>query len=147
MSATGARRARNDELAHRLVDSLIAVCRQWRAIKLPDGMTQERLVALASMAEHGPISITALAQMAKVRTPAMSRMVSSLVEDGLVSRRDDKTDGRGVLVLLTPRGRRVFKKAKQYSSRHLRQALGKLPRSQVSALAGLVSSLESLDSD
>lgn len=147
MSATGARRARDEDLAYRLVDCLIAVCRQWKAIKLPDGMTQERMVALASMAEHGPISITRLAQLAKVRTPAMSRMVSSLVDDGYVDRRDHKTDGRGVLVSLTPRGRRAFKKARQHSSRRLEDALGKLPRNQVSALAGLVAALESLDSD
>jgi DNA-binding MarR family transcriptional regulator len=39
----------------------------------------------------------------------MTRTVNGLVERGLVARTDDPTDGRQVIVSLTPEGRRLLK--------------------------------------
>jgi DNA-binding MarR family transcriptional regulator len=126
------------------MDGLTKLCRQMKTIKLPEGMTRERLSALAAISENSPISVTALADIENVRPPTMSRMVSSLVDEGLAKRQDHKTDGRGVLISMTPKGRRAYKRATTLSLEHLASALGKLPEDQIAALGGLATALESL---
>ena len=46
-----------------------------------------------------------LADIEKVSAPSMTRTVAALVERGLVERADDPTDGRQVILSLTPEGR------------------------------------------
>src|SRR5688500_14582289 len=95
------------EIAALLHEQFARLTRQLRTLELPQGMTPERLSALSVIEKRGPISVTALADKEMVRPATMSRMVTALVEEGLVKRSDDKTDGRGVLVSATPKGRRM----------------------------------------
>jgi DNA-binding MarR family transcriptional regulator len=136
-----------DELAQDLVDGFAEFSRRLRALKLPAGMTRERLGILSLIDEHGPIAVSELASLAKVRPPTMSRMTSSLVEDGLAKKQGNKADGRGVLIALTANGRRALKNANRLSVEHLKQALGKLSKSQVSALAGLARAMDDASDD
>ena len=50
-----------------------------------------------------------LADIERVSAPSMSRTVAALVERGLVLRADDPTDGRQVILSLTPEGARTLK--------------------------------------
>lgn len=50
-----------------------------------------------------------LADIERVSPPSMSRTVAALVERGLVLRADDPTDGRQVILSLTPEGARTLK--------------------------------------
>ena len=92
----------------------------------------------------GPISVTALADREMVRPATMSRMVSSLVDEGLVRRMEDKNDGRGVLVAATPKGKRSFQRAQQYRLKQLAQALDSLPSDQLAAMKTFAAALDSL---
>jgi len=47
-----------------------------------------------------------LAEIERVAKPSMTRTVAALVEQGLVSRQDDPTDGRQVILRLTDEGLR-----------------------------------------
>ena len=96
------------EIAALLNEQFARLSRQLRTLELPHGMTPERLSALSVIDKRGPISVTALAEKEMVRPATMSRMVTALVDEGLVKRADDKTDGRGVLVSTTAKGRRTF---------------------------------------
>jgi DNA-binding MarR family transcriptional regulator len=145
MAATADRASSNHELASGLVDGLLGMYRQLKSIRLPDGMTPERFIALAAIAERGPVSITRLASLVRVRAPAASRMVRSLTDDGLVVRREHATDGRGIVVALSPKGKRVLKKTKQQSAALISRALVQLSENQVTALAALVGALESIN--
>lgn len=49
-----------------------------------------------------------LAEIECVSAPSMTRTVAGLVERGLVSRQDDPTDGRQVILSLTPEGKAVL---------------------------------------
>jgi len=115
-----------------------------RTIRLPDGMTRERVATLALIEENGPVSITDLAEFAKVRVPTMSRMAASLVEGGLARRMISKSDGRGVLVSLTPKGKRAIRRAHQESLKHLERALGKVSENEARALTRLAAAMDSL---
>lgn len=71
-------------------------------------------------------------------------MVSALVDEGLVRRREDKADGRGVLVTVTAKGRRVYRRAQQQRLEQLAVALNELTPQQLSAMRELADVLERL---
>ncbi len=132
------------EVAALLHDQFSRLTRQMRNMDLPQGMTPERLSALAVIDKRGPISVTALADKEMVRPATMSRMVSALVDEGLVKRSEDKSDGRGVLVSTTPKGRRAYHRAHQQRLQQFAEALSALSPEQLSAMRSLASALESL---
>ena len=132
------------EIAALLQDQFSRLTRQLRNMELPQGMTPERLSALAVIDKRGPISVTALADKEMVRPATMSRMVSALVDEGLVKRGEDKSDGRGVLVSATPRGRRTYHRAQQLRLQHFAEALSELSPDQLSAMKSLASALQRL---
>ena len=59
--------------------------------------------------EEQPRTPKELAAIEKVSAPSMTRTVSALVAAGLVARADDPTDGRQVILSLTPEGRRTIR--------------------------------------
>jgi DNA-binding MarR family transcriptional regulator len=132
------------EIAALLNDQFSRLSRQLRNMEMPDGMTPERLSALSVIEKRGPISVTALADKEMVRPATMSRMVSALVDEGLVRRREDKNDGRGVLVSATPKGRRAYQRAQQQRLQQFAEALNALSPEQLSAMRSLAAALERL---
>ena len=135
---------RTNDVAALLNDKFARLARQLRNLELPAGMTPERMSAMAAIEADGPISVTALADREIVRPATMSRMVSALVDDGLARRLEDKTDGRGVLVAATSKGRRLFHRAHEQRLKQLREALGALSGEQLTAMRGLANALERL---
>ena len=144
MSSQRQSEANASEIATLLHDQFSRLTRQLRNMELPHGMTPERLSALSVIEKRGPISVTALADTEMVRPATMSRMVSALVDDGLVKRSEDKNDGRGVLVSSTAKGRRAQQRAQQQRLQHFAEALGALSTEQLSAMRSLASALERL---
>jgi DNA-binding MarR family transcriptional regulator len=132
------------EIAALLHEQFARLNRQLRTLELPQGMTPERLSALSVIDKLGPISVTALADKEMVRPATMSRMVTALVEEGLVKRSDDKSDGRGVLVSATPKGRRTFQRAQEQRLQHFAEVLDSLNDEQLAAMRSLTSALERL---
>lgn len=133
-----------NEIASLLHDRFSRLSRQLRHMELPLGMTPERMSTLAAIDKYGPISVTALADREIVRPATMSRMVSSLVDEGLAKRQEDKSDGRGVLVIATAKGRRAYRRAHQQRLQQLSEALSSFPREQLIAMRELVVALERL---
>jgi DNA-binding MarR family transcriptional regulator len=134
------------EIAALLHERFSRLSRQLRHMELPAGMTPERLSTLSVIDKNGPISVTALADREMVRPATMSRMVSALVDEGLVRRREDKADGRGVLVVVTPKGRRIYRRAHQQRLEQLAGALNGLSAEQLASMKSLASVLERLTS-
>jgi DNA-binding MarR family transcriptional regulator len=132
------------EIAALLHEQFARLTRQLRTLELPQGMTPERLSALSVIEKRGPISVTALADNEMVRPATMSRMVSALVDEGLVKRTEDKSDGRGVLVSTTAKGRRAYQRAQEQRLQHFAEVLESLNADQVAAMRGLTSALERL---
>lgn len=132
------------EIAALLHEQFARLTRQLRTLELPSGMTPERLSALSVIEKRGPISVTALADKEMVRPATMSRMVAALVEDGLVKRGEDKSDGRGVLVTTTAKGRRAFQRAQEQRLQHFAEVLDSLSAEQLLAMRSLTTALERL---
>jgi DNA-binding MarR family transcriptional regulator len=130
------------EIAAMLHEQFARLTRQLRTMELPSGITPERLSALAVIEKRGPISVTALADNELVRPATMSRMVTALVDEGLVRRTEDKSDGRGVLVSTTPKGKRVYQRAHEQRLQHFADVLGSLSNDQLESMRSLTTSLE-----
>jgi len=141
-SPTGDTADARTEVAALLHEQFARLARELRNLDLPQGMTPERLSALSVVDRSGPISVTALADREMVRPATMSRMVSALVDDGLVKRSGDKDDGRGVLVTTTPKGRRMYQRAQEQRLRYFAEALEHLNNDQLVAMRALTTQLE-----
>jgi DNA-binding MarR family transcriptional regulator len=59
--------------------------------------------------EEAPSTPGELAEIERVAKPSMTRTVASLVEQGLVLRQPDPTDGRQVILSLTSDGQRALR--------------------------------------
>lgn len=117
------------------------LARRLRALEFPHGLTNERLSTLATIRDNEPISVSAMAEAEVVSLPTISRMVARLEVEGLVKRREDKLDGRGVLVSTTAKGRRAYQRATQQSLTHLQGTLSTMKPEQLAAIHTLLSSL------
>lgn len=61
-----------------------------------------------------PRTNSELADIERVSAPSMKRTTSALVEAGYVSRADDPTDGRQVILSLTAEGRKVLRRIRRH---------------------------------
>ena len=134
-----------EDVAANLYAGLARVSRQLRHMDLPNGFTPERLRTLATIHTNGPISVTALAELEKVRPATISRMISSLEDDGFVKRREDAKDKRSVLVSTTPKGRKMYVRANQRYLKLLNEALETLEPEQLELMRDLATLLDKLN--
>jgi DNA-binding MarR family transcriptional regulator len=66
---------------------------------------------LSTIGAFEPLSVKELAEKSNLNKAQASRAAQALVEQHLVLKADHPNDGRGVLLSLTPAGRKVFKRA------------------------------------
>lgn len=78
--------------------------RRLRAERLPDGLPNGKLAALAHLYRSGPGTAGAMAAALHVQPQSLTRTLAALEEDGLVTRTKDITDGRQYRIELTWRG-------------------------------------------
>ncbi len=64
--------------------------------------------------EHAPRTNSEIAEIEKVSAPSMCRTTQGLVNRGLVSRADDPTDRRQVILSLTPEGRKTIERVRRH---------------------------------
>ena len=66
---------------------------------------------LTTIGTFEPLSVKELAEKANLNKGQASRAAQALVDQGLVLKADHPDDGRGVVLTLTPAGRKIFKSA------------------------------------
>ncbi|MCA0144650.1 MarR family winged helix-turn-helix transcriptional regulator [Blastococcus sp. LR1] len=89
-------------LSHELRLSVMRLSRRLRNQRVDTSVTLTQLAALSSLKRHGPMSPGELAAHERVQPPSMTRVVGALESAGLVSRTPHPTDGRQVVLDLTP---------------------------------------------
>jgi DNA-binding MarR family transcriptional regulator len=101
--------------------------------------------------EGGALPQTALLAHFSIDKSNVSRLVSRLVEMGLVKCRADAADRRGKLIVLTPKGARMAEKLEAGSKKRFGRLLQGIATPKralvVAALAELVKALSWLESD
>jgi DNA-binding MarR family transcriptional regulator len=90
------------ELAHDLRLAVMRLSRRLRNQRVDTSTTLTHLAALSTLKRHGPMSPGELAGHERVQPPSMTRVVVALEGMGLVTRTPHPTDGRQVIISLTP---------------------------------------------
>ncbi len=93
---------------------------------------------------EGPRRITELAADERVTQPAITLLVNRLAERGWVKRVPDPSDGRAVLVSLTPVGEDVFERLRAEYRALLHEEMAMLDDAEVETLAAAVEILDKL---
>jgi DNA-binding MarR family transcriptional regulator len=92
----------------------------------------------------GPRRITELASEERVSQPAITLLVNRLAERGWLERVSDPSDGRAVLVSLTPAGHDAFVQLRAEYRAMLHEEMATLADTDVAALARSVEILDGL---
>ena len=101
------------EVADRLHSAAIRLLRRLRKQDAASGLTGPQASALSVLVFAGPLNLGALAAAEQVRAPTMSRLVKDMEALGLVLRRPDPADARGVRLEATEKGRAMFDRARE----------------------------------
>src|SRR5688572_17075132 len=83
-----------ERTADRLHSAAIHLLRRLRREDAKTGLSAPRLSALSVVVFAGPLTLGELAAAEQVRPPTMTRLVSALEAEGLVTRETDPDDGR-----------------------------------------------------
>ena len=79
---------------------------------------------LAAVGQFAPLSVVELAARANLHKAPASRAAQALVERGLVSKHASETDGRGVVLRLTPAGRKLWSRVMALVERRNQEIFG-----------------------
>lgn len=116
-----------------------AVALLWRRVRAAsadehEGLTITHSSVLARLAKLGPMTTADLARVESMKPQSMGTVVGTLEELGLVAREPHPTDGRQLLVTLTPAGATMRKKVREAKLSWLASAIGKLDRDEQAKL-------------
>jgi DNA-binding MarR family transcriptional regulator len=92
------------DLAARVRLSVVRLSRRLRSQRTDTSVTLTQLSALYTLSACRSMTPSELAASERVRPPSMTRVIASLEEAGLASRRQHPTDGRQSIIELTPAG-------------------------------------------
>ena len=106
------------------------------------GLSAPRLSALSVVVFGGPLSLGALARAEQVRPPTMTRIVTGLEREGLVTRKGDPRDGRLTLIEATYKGRKILTAGRARRVDKLATAVETLDKRRVAELERGAEALE-----
>ncbi len=131
-------------VADQLHSAAIHLLRRVRRHDPDSGLSAARLSALSVIVFGGPITMGELARAEQVQLPTISRLVTSLEQEGLVCRDIPPSDRRVVHVRATSQGRQVLAEARERRIRDLGQQLQSLPPHDLDMLRRAADILEHL---
>jgi DNA-binding MarR family transcriptional regulator len=117
-------------LANDLSLAVIRLARQLRFRRPESPVSLSQLSALSTLAKEGAMTPGALAERERVRPPSMTRLITSLVELGLVIRSAHPVDGRQVLVSVSTAGANLIEAERRASQEWLMHRLSRLDADQ-----------------
>jgi MarR family transcriptional regulator, organic hydroperoxide resistance regulator len=95
---------------------------------------------LCSLLE-APMSVSELAGIVIAKQPTMSKLLARMEKQGLIGRESDPADGRGVVVSITPTGKRLVEPLVRLAKRHEASVLEPLGAEDASALVAILGKL------
>jgi DNA-binding MarR family transcriptional regulator len=137
--------SRAARIANRLHSTAIHLLRRARLADRETGLSAERLSVLSVLAFAGPKTGSQLADIEMVSRPAITRIVQSLEEAGLVDRLRGTLDRRQVVVRATRRGRKLMEAGRKKRVERIIGDLARLKRDELAVLDEATRLLESID--
>ena len=121
-------------VADQLHSAAIHLLRQLRREDDASGLSAPRLSALSVVVFGGPLSLGDLARAEQVRPPTMTRIVTGLEKDGLVTRAGDLRDRRLTLISATSKGQKILAAGRARRVEKLAAAVDRLNRGELAQL-------------
>jgi len=115
--------------------AIMHTSRRLRLERSTDDVTPGQYTVLAVLDRHGPLTPREIAAHEKVRPPSMTRTLAALETLGLVTRSDHPTDGRQVLMSLSPNGKREVIETRRRRDAWLARRLAALDPAERDVLA------------
>ncbi len=134
-----------DNLASGLNSTAIHLLRRLRLQDARLGIGPARLSALSVLVFRAPCSLGQLAEAEQVTSATMSKIVSGLVQSGLVKRQQSAEDARAVRISATRKGRTLMKRGQRARILDLSARLENLDPTEISCLQGAVAILRSME--
>jgi DNA-binding MarR family transcriptional regulator len=129
-------------LAGRLRLLMVRLSRQLRRRDSSE-LTIAQLSALATVVRSGPLGVGQLAEIEGLPSPAATRLADKLEEAGLVARRTNPADRRGVQLVATAKGTELLERRAQVGNAWLAEHLSALSQADRLALERAMAVLES----
>lgn len=107
----------------RTLVALWSVIRRLKALSAAEGADPAAMAIVHLVNEHGPLRLTALADVACLDASTASRHVRNLEAAGYVERRPDPADGRATLIAVGERGRELMRRGMEARARRFDEAL------------------------
>ena len=131
------------ELAGRLRLAITRLARQLR--QTADGdLTPTQASVLATLSASGPLALGELAELERVASPTITKVIGLLHDQGLVAKLTDPGDRRFVRVSLTPEGDALLERTRARKTAWLARQLHHLTPDELGQLAGATEVLERL---
>ena len=131
-------------LAQGLRTALGRATRSMRQAGNRRGLTASQTEALGYLHRDGPLTISALAKRAGIRSQSMSATVAALLERGLVTVTPDPGDGRQKVVAVTDEATRLVGESRALRDDWLAQRLADLTPAERQVLAEATTLLDRL---
>src|SRR5437764_5726966 len=122
------------EIAARLRLSATRLARRLRQ-ESGAGLSPSQQSALAVIANHGPLTLGALAEHERVAPPSITKVVSKLECDGLVTRTPDTADRRVCRVTISPAGDALLEESRRRKTAWLTARISQLDADRQRRLA------------
>jgi DNA-binding MarR family transcriptional regulator len=132
----------NSEVADRLHSAAIHLLRGVRREDAVAGLPPALLSALSVVVFGGPLTLGRLAAAEQVRSPTMSRIVTSLAGAGLVTREPNPDDARSTVITATGSGRALLVAGRQRRVGVLEERVSALSAEERAALERALGALE-----
>ncbi len=126
--------ATDTALASALRLSVMRLARRMRLQRADTSLTLSQLAALSTLERHGRLTPRELADHEKVQPPSMTRLVASLEAGQLVTRTPHPTDGRQVLLTVTPAAKALLAEDRRRREAWLSQQLADLDPAELATL-------------
>jgi DNA-binding MarR family transcriptional regulator len=133
------------EIASRLRLSATRLARRLRQ-ESGAGLSPSQLSALAVIANHGPMTLGALAEQERVAPPSITKVVTKLESDGLVARRPCPDDRRVCWVEVSPEGAALLEESRRRKTAWLTARITELDPDRQRRLADALDVLDELTS-
>ena len=142
-SPSAARTATAPEIAARLRLSATRLARRLRQ-ESGAGLSPSQLSAMAVIANHGPLTLGALAEHERVAPPSITKIVSKLERDGLLIRTPDVADRRVCRVAISPAGETLLEEIRRRKTAWLTARISQLDADRQRRLADALDVLDEL---
>ena len=133
------------EIASRLRLSATRLARRLRQ-ESGAGLSPSQQSALAVISNHGPLTLGALAEHERVAPPSITKVVSKLECDGLVTRTPDPADRRVCRVVISSEGAALLEESRRRKTAWLTARINELDPDRQRRLTDALDVLDELTS-